>query len=207
MTESDPSPDPRPPGEPADAHPRTDGPRDDCFGPPDAPVECFCLHCGHIYMSDLLLAIDVDGTTHYACPVKGCGGMGYKFDIFPVNDDDDPDGGWVEFDDETDIDEDEEDADLAETESFDQPFDAEGEIPFDPPREWSPEDDADEDGAMEEEEPRYFTRDEYDELKSAGEYDRRAEEIRQWWRQCEAERKRDTGTVGDTSFREDDIPF
>jgi hypothetical protein len=182
---------------PSDAH----SSRDDCFGPPQAPVECFCLHCGHIYMSDLLLAIDVDGTTHYACPVKDCDGMGYKFDIFPVNDDDE-EGGWVECDDDAEFEDDESEFDEVGSE-FEDTLDPNGDIPFDPPHDWSPDADAEDEFSSEEEEPRYFTRDDYDALKAAGEYDRRAEEIRTWWRQCEADRKDPTSP----KFGDDDIPF
>jgi hypothetical protein len=196
--------DPTTAGNPADLNGRADANppdnRDDCFGPPEKPVECFCLHCGHIYMSDLLLAVNVDGTTHYACPVKGCDAMGYKFDIFPVNDEDDEDGGWIECD-EDEFDE-EEEAEEFEDE-FTDSFDPDGEIPFDPPQDWSPEEDAEAGEAYEDDEPQYFTREEYEALKATGEYDRRAEEIRQWWRQCEADRK--TGDNG--TMKDDDIPF
>jgi hypothetical protein len=192
--------DPATAGDPAEASNRADtnppDNRDDCFGPPEKPVECFCLHCGHIYMSDLLLAVNVDGTTHYACPVKGCDGMGYKFDIFPVNDEDDENGGWIDCDEDEEFDE----ADALEFEDAFDTLDPDGEIPFDPPHDWSPEEDAEAGEGYEEEEPQYFTRDDYEALKATGEYDRRAEEIRQWWRQCEADRK----TSG---FSDDDIPF
>ena len=191
--------DPATAGDPADANNRADTPdnRDDCFGPPEKPVECFCLHCGHIYMSDLLLAVNVDGTVHYACPVKGCDGMGYKFDIFPVNDEDDEE--WMAEEEEY-VDEDE--AEEFEEEEF-EALDPDGEIPFDPPHDWSPEEDAEAGEAYEEDEPQYFTRDDYEALKATGEYDRRAEEIREWWRQCEADRK--TGNNG--TVKDDDIPF
>ena len=195
--------DPKTAGDPADANPRADVPSpipngaDDCFGPPATPVECFCLHCGHIYMSDLLLGVDVDGTTHYACPVKGCDGMGYKFDIFPVNDEDDEE--WVDDEEVWDEEEESDEFPAAELE-FEDTLDPDGAIPFDPPQEWSPEADAEEGEGAEEEEPQYFSRDDYEALKASGEYDRRAEEIRQWWRQCEADRTRD-------GIKDDDIPF
>src|SRR4051794_33618759 len=52
------------------------------FPPPDKPVECSCLHCGRVYMSDMMIEVEIDGEYHYACPVKGCTAMGWNFDIF-----------------------------------------------------------------------------------------------------------------------------
>jgi hypothetical protein len=58
---------------------------EDCFKPPDEPVRVRCLHCGQEYDSD---AIDWrDDCGMWCCPVPDCGGAGFGFDIFPVDDD------------------------------------------------------------------------------------------------------------------------
>jgi hypothetical protein len=123
----------------------------DVFGPPAEPTECFCLHCRRVFMSDLMIPIDVDNERHWMCPVPGCGAMGYTFDIFPV-DNSHPDSGWVE---DPDYDEDDEDSEydpsLDTTEDESDPFAgeriaeevSESDGSFDPPTEWTPEADRD----------------------------------------------------------------
>jgi hypothetical protein len=88
-------------------------------------------------------------------------------------------------------------------------------IPFDPPRAWSPEADAEDDENefgenefAEDEEDAFrgtlFTREEYEQLKSSGEYERKIEEIREQWR-----RGRDDHPPRDPTnpISDDDIPF
>jgi hypothetical protein len=162
----------------------------DIFAPPQIPVECFCLHCRRVYMSDLILKIEIDGEIHHACPVEGCTAMGYGFDILPTQDEDEEDD---EFDEEID----EDDLDLPEGDTE--------EVAFDPPQEWSPEADAEDDDeetseVIEEEvEAHYFTREDFDRLKATGEVERRIEQIREQWRWS-----RDPKNGG---FRDEDIPF
>jgi hypothetical protein len=183
------------------------------FPPPDKPVECSCLHCGRIYMSDMMIEVEIDGEYHYACPAPGCTAMGWNFDIFSTSEDDSEDGGWVYCEDE--------DGEFDE-EDFEEPLgDAvtEGngaDVPFDPPRDWSPEvdaEDADEEEAFSEEfegdddralRGTVFTREEYEQLKSAGEYDRKIEEIRQQWRSTREDRPPRDPTK---PLTDDDIPF
>jgi hypothetical protein len=180
------------------------------FPPPDVPVKCSCLHCGRIYTSDMLIEVEIDGEYHYACPVKGCDAMGWNFDIFSTEPGDEEDGGWVDDDYEEDEFENE----------FDEAFEGASETvvnesgpTFDPPRQWTPEsdlDDADEEFDEEFEEGEdanrgtVFTREEYEQLKSAGEYDRKIEEIRQHWRSTREDRPpRDSSNP----VTDDDIPF
>ena len=183
------------------------------FPPPDKPVECSCLHCGRVYMSDMLIEVEIDGEYHYACPVNGCTAMGWNFDIFSTSEDDAEDGGWIYSDDEEEFDEEE----FAESESELVGAGEAAAIPFDPPRDWSPEVDAEDDDAMDEafdENPdgdddalrgSIFTREEYEQLKSSGDYDRKIEEIREQWRRS----REDLPTRDDLKrpLGDDDIPF
>jgi hypothetical protein len=62
---------------------------DDCFRPPDIPTEVFCLHCQRTYESYLIWWGEEDlgdrrrGFWH--CPTHGCDGIGFGFDIWPVD--------------------------------------------------------------------------------------------------------------------------
>lgn len=62
----------------------------DCFAPPAEPCECYCLHCGRLFMSDQIWFQRVinsrDGLTGFwMCPTPNCDGMGFTFDIFPTD--------------------------------------------------------------------------------------------------------------------------
>ena len=136
----------------------------------------------------MMIEVEIDGEYHYACPVKGCTAMGWNFDIFSTTEEESEEGGWVYSDDEEEFDEEE----FAESDGEEIAEGAEA-IAFDPPREWSPdvdaEDDADDDlgeeFAVDEEDAlrgTMFTREEYEQLKSGGEYDQKIQEIREQWR-------------------------
>src|SRR5262249_20191011 len=62
----------------------------DCFKPPAIPTEAFCLHCRGVYESYLIewrvFTLD-DGSAHgfWCCPMPGCDGRGFGFDIFPTD--------------------------------------------------------------------------------------------------------------------------
>jgi hypothetical protein len=63
---------------------------DDTFRPPQVPVEVGCLHCQQTYESYLIEwreYTDEKGTTHgfWCCPIPGCDGKGFGFDIFPTD--------------------------------------------------------------------------------------------------------------------------
>jgi len=81
-------------------------PQDDCFKPPETPVEVECLHCGRRYMSSLIewrIETSADGALQgfWCCPTPDCGGCGFGFDILPTDPDyHDEHGGWVSFDDD-----------------------------------------------------------------------------------------------------------
>lgn len=107
-------------------------PDNDPFGPPVISTVVHCIHCGEefdSYRIEWRVEHDADGAAHgfWCCPMPGCDGKGFGFDIFPVDpeyrdengelmwcsDDDDDfdddefgDGAFAELDDE---DEDEED--------------------------------------------------------------------------------------------------
>lgn len=69
--------------------PQPTDPSHDPFAPPKTPCEVQCVHCGESYESwhiewradptDKLLG----GT--WCCPTPGCDGVGFGFDIFPVD--------------------------------------------------------------------------------------------------------------------------
>jgi len=83
----------------------------DPFRPPDIPILVQCLHCGQEYDSYLIEWVeepgDCDLPGFWCCPVEGCSGKGFGFDILPVDPDyRDERGGWASFDEEDDEDSD-----------------------------------------------------------------------------------------------------
>lgn len=58
---------------------------EDCFKPPDEPCRVRCLHCGQEYDSDKIVWRDTGDRGFWCCPVEGCGGAGFTFDIHPVD--------------------------------------------------------------------------------------------------------------------------
>jgi hypothetical protein len=73
----------------------------DPFRPPDIPTLVACLHCGQEYESyriEWRVERNADGRPRgfWCCPIPGCGGMGFGFDILPVDPTyRDERGGWV----------------------------------------------------------------------------------------------------------------
>jgi hypothetical protein len=76
----------------------------DPFRPPAIPTLVGCLHCGEEYDSyriEWRVEQDRDGRPHgfWCCPIDGCDGRGFGFDIFPVDPDYRDENGermWVE---------------------------------------------------------------------------------------------------------------
>lgn len=67
-----------------------DNPREeDCFRPPDVPIEVKCIHCGQVYNSSKIEWRPGAGPPGYAgawcCPIAGCDGLGFLFDIWPTD--------------------------------------------------------------------------------------------------------------------------
>jgi hypothetical protein len=63
-------------------------PEDDPMGPPKIPVEVECIHCGNTYMSDQIRwQPDPQGPDGgwWVCPIEGCDGAGFCFDIYPTD--------------------------------------------------------------------------------------------------------------------------
>jgi hypothetical protein len=63
-------------------------PDDDPMGPPATPVEVECIHCGEIYMSDQIRwqpDPNGPGGGWWVCPIEGCDGAGFCFDIYPTD--------------------------------------------------------------------------------------------------------------------------
>lgn len=58
---------------------------DDCFKPPDVPCQVQCLHCGQQYSSADIIWCDTDDEGFWQCPIDGCDGAGFQFDIHPVD--------------------------------------------------------------------------------------------------------------------------
>jgi hypothetical protein len=84
-----------------------DHPKDDPFAPPDEPCEVTCLHCNRVYDSSLIRWVPYETSSgrrggFWVCPVPGCGGAGFTFDIFPTNPDHPANDGWVVDDGEED---------------------------------------------------------------------------------------------------------
>ncbi len=58
------------------------GDRDDGYGPPRRVRRVRCLHCGEVYSSKFIKYREDVGL--WVCPVTGCDGRGFGFDIHPV---------------------------------------------------------------------------------------------------------------------------
>jgi hypothetical protein len=75
----------------------------DQMAPPQAPCECYCLHCQRTFMSDLMWFQRVVGDPQgfegfWMCPTPNCGGAGFTFDIFPTDPAHPANAGWHSFD-------------------------------------------------------------------------------------------------------------
>ena len=84
----------------------------DSFRPPTVSVIVHCLHCDQEYESYLIHWVDEtpdsDAPGFWCCPMPGCDGKGFGFDIFPIDPDYRDEQGnlmWVEDDDDEDYDE------------------------------------------------------------------------------------------------------
>ncbi len=99
-------------------------PAGDPFGPPAIPTLVGCIHCGQEYDSyriEWRIEPDAEGRPHgwWCCPIPGCDGKGFGFDILPVDPNyQDEHGGWVHDDEEIEDDEESEESDDAEAERF-----------------------------------------------------------------------------------------
>lgn len=59
--------------------------REDPFRPPAEPCRVRCLHCGQEYSSSEIVWRRSGDRGFWRCPVEDCGGAGFGFDIFPVD--------------------------------------------------------------------------------------------------------------------------
>ena len=66
----------------------------DCFAPPETSTLVHCLHCREIYESYLIWFDERPGPEgpdgaegFWTCPTAGCGGLGFTFDIWPIDPD------------------------------------------------------------------------------------------------------------------------
>jgi hypothetical protein len=81
-------------------------PKSDLFRPPDTPTLVGCLHCGQEYESyriEWRIERTRDGKSSgfWCCPIAGCGGRGFGFDILPLDPAyRDERGGWCSDDDD-----------------------------------------------------------------------------------------------------------
>ncbi len=83
---------------------------EDPFRPPLVPCAVRCLHCNMEYSSsEIAWRSNPDGGGFWCCPTDGCGGMGFNFDIFPLDsdlweqDDEDEDEDDIEIEPEEDL--------------------------------------------------------------------------------------------------------
>jgi hypothetical protein len=87
-------------------------PDSDPFRPPAIPTLVGCIHCGQEYDSyriEWRIEPDSEGRPHgwWCCPIPGCDGKGFGFDILPVDPNyQDERGGWVHDDEESEDDDD-----------------------------------------------------------------------------------------------------
>jgi hypothetical protein len=60
----------------------------DPFAPPKVPCVVCCIHCGSTYDSWRIVWRDMPGEAisgAWCCPIPGCEGVGFRFDIHPVD--------------------------------------------------------------------------------------------------------------------------
>lgn len=83
------------------------------MAPPSESCECYCLHCGRVFMSDQMWFQKVIGDKSgfqgfWMCPTPNCGGAGFTFDIFPTDPAHPANAGWhyLDTEDEEEFDED-----------------------------------------------------------------------------------------------------
>jgi hypothetical protein len=99
-------------------------PDNDPFGPPAVSTVVHCIHCGEEYDSykiEWRVERDPDGAQHgfWCCPMPGCDGKGFGFDIFPVDPEyRDENGELMWSGDEEDDDEDDDDFDFGDALEF-----------------------------------------------------------------------------------------
>jgi hypothetical protein len=109
-------------------------PEADCFKPPAVPIEVHCIHCGSEYESyriEWRIEVDANGSKHgfWCCPIEGCDGKGFGFDILPTDPEyRDENGGWVWDDDDEDPEAVRWQAEDEEAPFHDPSFDAEKEL-------------------------------------------------------------------------------
>lgn len=77
----------------------------DQMAPPEEPCECWCMHCGRTFMSNLMWFQKMIGDPSgfdgfWMCPTPNCGGAGFTFDIFPTDPDHPANDGWHYSDDD-----------------------------------------------------------------------------------------------------------
>lgn len=111
----------------------------DPFAPPEISTEVCCLHCHETYDSwqiEWRTKISDDGVerSFWCCPMPGCDGIGFGFDILPTDPNyQDEHGGWI-HDEDAEDDEDEwseEDSDWNEAERTASEMELEENIPWD----------------------------------------------------------------------------
>lgn len=91
----------------------------DPFAPPAVSTEVCCIHCGEVYDSwqiEWRVMKNSHGVEQgfWCCPIAGCDGIGFGFDILPTDPNyEDEHGGWVHDDDEDELDEEFTDEELA----------------------------------------------------------------------------------------------
>lgn len=117
-----------PTGEEGECPEASDDSSRDSMAPPRVPCECSCLHCGRVFMSDLMWFQRVIGDPsgfdgYWMCPTPNCGGAGFAFDIFPIDPDHPANEGWHSFDDDEEFDDEGHDRPWDPTESKYQDMD------------------------------------------------------------------------------------
>lgn len=108
----------------------------DPFAPPKVPCVVCCIHCGSTYDSWRIVWRDMRGQAisgAWCCPIPGCNGVGFGFDIHPVDPDWDKqiDESAVELDE--DVEGEDWSSDLDEDESEEEEVDSDPEysVPID----------------------------------------------------------------------------
>jgi hypothetical protein len=109
-------------------------PDGDPFKPPPGSVLVHCIHCGEEYESfriEWRVYDDPDGQHGFwCCPIEGCDGKGFGFDIFPLDPEEAERFGIHIWEDDEEDEFDEEDWEDLNPPSPDDPPPADEDIPF-----------------------------------------------------------------------------
>lgn len=110
----------------------------DPFAPPKVPCVVCCIHCGSTYDSWRIAWREMPGEAisgAWCCPIPGCDGVGFRFDIHPVDPDWEKQFGVSPLDADIELEDEDGEAwsDDADEEEIESDFDVDADMGFELP--------------------------------------------------------------------------